>query len=75
MSDKTVLLDVEETMLRYDAAVALRKLADDLAQGTLPSAEGGVAVGETLKVEMKGKVKPKDAGVKGSLKVELSWRT
>ena len=75
MGEKIVLMDIEETMLRYDAAVALRELADALAQGCIPGPGGDVAVGSQVKIEMEGKVKPKDGGSKGSIKVELSWRS
>ena len=73
MSEKTVLLDVKETMLRYDAAVMLRELADKLAQGVLPTDEGDIEIGGELKVECKGKIKPKEEKSKGSIKIELSW--
>jgi amphi-Trp domain-containing protein len=73
MGEKTVLMDVKETMLRYDVAVMLRNLADDLAQGRITAAEGDVEVGGTLKVECKGKSKPKEDGTKTSIKIELSW--
>ncbi len=75
MSEKTVLMDIEESMLRYDAAVLLRKLADDLAQGRLVTTEGEVEIGEQIDIECKGKTKPKDDGSKGSIKIELSWRS
>ncbi len=75
MGEKTVLMDIEEKMLRYDAAVLLRKLADDLAQGCVTAQEGTVAVGDTVKVECKGKLKAKDGGTKGCLEIELSWVT
>lgn len=74
MSEKTVLVDIKETMLRYDAAVMLRELADALAQGKFAGQAGDTPVGENLKVEIKGKVKPKTDGAKGSIKIELSWR-
>lgn len=73
MSEKTVLMDVKDTVLRYDAAVMLRKLADDLAQGKIVTETGDVAVGPMLKLECKGKTKPKLEGNKGSLKIELAW--
>jgi len=73
MGEKTVLMDVEETVLRYDAAVMLRKLADDLAQGKLVTPEGEVEVGGQIEVECKGKIKAKENGQKGSIKIELSW--
>ena len=73
MSEKTVFLNVEDTMLRYDAAVLLRKLADSLAQGGFPAEGGCVAVGNEVKVECKGKLKAKEGGCKGSLKVEIAW--
>ncbi|MFP5220824.1 MAG: amphi-Trp domain-containing protein [Acidobacteriota bacterium] len=75
MGEKTVLMDVEETVLRYDAAVMLRKLADGLAQGKLVTPDGEVEVGGQVNVECKGKMKPKDDGQKGSIKIELSWLT
>ena len=74
MGDKRILMDIEDTVLRYDAAVMLRKLADDLAQGKLSTPEGDVEVGAQLKVECKGKMKAKDDGTKGSIEIELSWR-
>lgn len=73
MGEKTILMDVEDTVLRYDAAVMLRKLADDLAQGKLVTSDGDVEVGGQIKMECKGKLKPKDKGSKGSIKIELSW--
>jgi len=73
MGEKTVLMDVKESMLRYDAAVMLRKLADDMAQGKIPTDSGDVEVGGNLKVECKGKYKPKAEGTKASIKIELSW--
>ncbi|WP_243363460.1 amphi-Trp domain-containing protein [Fundidesulfovibrio terrae] len=73
MGEKTVLMDVKETMLRYDAAVMLRNLADDLAQGKIATSGGDVEIGGTLKVECKGKRKPKAEGAKASIKIELSW--
>ena len=74
MGEKTVLMDVEETLLRYDAAVMLRKLADELAQGRLACESGQVEVGPQVKLEAKGKVKSKEEGSKASLKIELCWR-
>ena len=73
MGEKTVLMDVEETVLRYDAAVLLRKLADDLAQGKLVTPDGAVEIGGKLKMACKGKLKPKDDGTKGSIEIKLSW--
>ncbi len=73
MGEKSVLMDVKETVLRYDAAVMLRCLADSLAQGAIETDSGDVEIGEMLKVECKGKLKPKEDGVKGSIKIELSW--
>jgi len=74
MNEKTVLFDTKETMLRYDAAVILRELADALARGKFAGQAGDTPVGEHLKVEIKGKVKPKPEGAKGEIKIELSWR-
>lgn len=71
MGEKTVLMDVKETMLRYDAAVMLRNLADDLAQGKIATNGGDVEIGGILKVECKGKRKAE--GAKASIKIELSW--
>lgn len=73
MGEKTVLMDVKETVLRYDAAVILRKIADDLAQGKFQTASGDVAVGDQIKLEVKGKMKPKMDVEKGSIEIELSW--
>lgn len=73
MGEKTVLMDVEATVLRYDAAVMLRKLADDLAQGKLTTSGGDVEIGGEITLECKGKIKPKAGGSKGSIKIELSW--
>lgn len=75
MGEKTVLMDVEETVLRYDAAVMLRKLADELAQGRLSCESGQVEVGPSVEIEAKGKIKAKEGGSKGSLKIEINWRT
>jgi len=73
MSDKIVLMDMKDTVLRYDAAVLLRKLADDLARGKIVTENGEVEIGGQLKVECKGKYKPKAGGSKGSIEIELSW--
>jgi amphi-Trp domain-containing protein len=73
MGEKTVLIDTKDTVLRYDAAMLLKKLADELAQGKLVTANGDVAVGGEVKLECKGKFKPKEGGSKGLIKVELSW--
>jgi amphi-Trp domain-containing protein len=73
MGEKTILMDVEETVLRYDAAVMLKKLAEDLAQGKLATPDGDVEVGGQITIECKGKLKPKMEGAKGSIKIELSW--
>lgn len=73
MSEKTVLMSLKDTVLRYDAAVLLRKIADDLAQGKIGTENGGVEIGDQLKIECKGKVKPKADGSKGSLEIEISW--
>jgi len=75
MSEKTAFLNIEEKMLRYDAAVLLRQLAESMAQGGFPAEGGCIAVGKNVKVECKGKLKAKDGGGKGSLKVEISWNT
>ena len=75
MSEKTVLLDMKDTVLRYDAAVLLRKLADDLAQGKIVTDNGDVEIGAQLKIECKGKSKPKADGTKGSIEIEISWYT
>jgi amphi-Trp domain-containing protein len=73
MSEKTVLMDMKESVLRYDAAVLLRKIADDLAQGMIVTDNGSVEIGDQLKLECKGKVKPKAGGSKGTIEIEISW--
>jgi amphi-Trp domain-containing protein len=73
MGEKTVLIDNKATVLRYDAAMLIRKLADGLAQGKVVTENGEVAVGGEVKLECKGKFKPKGDGSKGSIKIELSW--
>lgn len=45
MSEKIVLMDAKNTVLRYDAAVMLRKLADDLARGRIVTGKGIVETG------------------------------
>ena len=73
MGEKVVIMDIEESVLRYDAAVMLRKLADGLAQGRLDTPDGEVEVGALLKMACKGRLKAKDDGSKGSIKIEMSW--
>ncbi len=73
MSEKMVFLDVKDTVLRYDAAIMLRQLADNLAHGVVSTDSGDVEIGGELEVECKGKLKPKESGSKGSIKIELSW--
>jgi amphi-Trp domain-containing protein len=75
MSEKHVLMDIKESVLRYDAAVLLRKLADGLAQGTIVTDNGNVEIGEWLKIECKGKAKEKTGGSKGSIEIKVSWFT
>lgn len=75
MSEKTILMNIKESVLRYDAAVLLRKLADDLAQGTIVTDNGNVEIGDWLKMECKGKAKPKAGGSKGSIEIKVSWYT
>lgn len=73
MGAKRVFKEVKETVLRYDAAMLLRDLADELAQGKIATDEGDLEVGGELKIECKGKFKPKENGAKGTIKIELSW--
>jgi amphi-Trp domain-containing protein len=75
MGEKIVLLDKDETVLRYDAATILRQLGDELAKGKICAESGEVAVGDQIKLKMKGKQKIKDEGGKCSLELELSWVT
>ncbi len=77
MSKKSVLYECEGTKLRYDVAVALRKIADGLAQGTLelPQSLGGVVVpvGSEVNFEIEIKEKAKETAVKRSIEIELEW--
>ena len=73
MSEKIMLLDKKETVLRYDAATLLRQLGDELASGKLCSESGEVAVGDEIKLKVKAKQKAKAEGSKCSLELELNW--
>ena len=73
MKEKMVLMDVEGTFLRDEVAVMLKKLVDDVALGKLTTADGEVPISGQLRMDCKGKFKPKGEGSKGSITIELSW--
>ncbi len=77
MSSKTVLYESKDTRLRYDIAVALRNLADSVAEGTLQikDAFGSVCVtvNNEVKFEIEVQEKLKGHGVKRSVEIELEW--
>ncbi|MGE4558070.1 MAG: amphi-Trp domain-containing protein [Desulfovibrionaceae bacterium] len=79
MSKKTVLFEAEEKKLCYDAAVLLRKLGDQLAQGYLefPGQSGAVRIDapKDVMIEIDAKEKVKSKGTKFGLEISLEWYT
>lgn len=77
MSSKSLLYESKNKRLRYDVAVVLRNIADQIAAGTIQIEDelGAVCinVGDEIKFEMEIKEKSKDAGVKHSVEIELEW--
>ena len=77
MSSKNVLYEGKDTRLSYDVAMALRKIADGFASGTLQINDNlgsvSLAVGKEAKYEVEIKEKVKDGGVKRSMEVDLEW--
>lgn len=74
MSSKRVLLETNEVVNSYDAAVALKSLADKIIQGGL-GAEPDIEI--PGKVELKIKAKEKDKpgkGKKTSIEIEIKWK-
>jgi amphi-Trp domain-containing protein len=77
MSKKTVLYEIEESMVSFDAATLLRKLGDQMAQGAVEfdGQSGPVAmeVPGQVNVEVEAKEKLKSKGTKHSLDISLEW--
>jgi len=77
MSSKTVLYESKDTRLRYDTAMALRMIADSIAEGALEIKDtfGSVCVtvNNEVKFEVEVQEKVKGNGVKRSLEIELEW--
>lgn len=77
MSSKNVLYESKDMRLRYDVAVALHRIADGIADGTIHIKDdyGSVcmAVDDKVKFEVEIEEKVKSEGIKRSIELEIEW--